>query len=57
MGEGLLLKPHVCVQVDLGRLGRFVTEPESDHAQVHTVAGVDPWPPSAAGCGASPSCQ
>ncbi len=29
---------HVCVKIDLRRLHRLVAEPQSDYAQVHTVA-------------------
>jgi len=37
MGKGLLLEPHIGMQVDLGCFRRFMAEPESDHAQIHTV--------------------
>ena len=38
MSERLFLETHVGVQVDLCGLRRFVAEPQSDHAEVHTVA-------------------
>ena len=35
--KGFLLEAHVGMQVDLGRLYRFVAEPEGDHATVHSA--------------------
>ncbi len=37
MCECAFLELHVGMQINLGCLRRFVTEPESDHAQVHTA--------------------
>jgi len=34
MGEGAFLDPHVGVQVDLGRLGGFMAEPQRDDGEV-----------------------
>ena len=36
MRERAFLELHIGMQVDLGRLRRFVTEPKGDHAQIHS---------------------
>ena len=35
MRERTFLELHVGMQINLGRLCRFVAEPKSDHAQIH----------------------
>ena len=37
MSECSLLELHVSVQVDLGRLGRFMAEPKCDDAEIHAA--------------------
>lgn len=36
MGKGSLFELHIGVEVDLRRFSRFMAEPKSDHAEVHT---------------------
>ncbi len=38
MSEGSLFKLHICMEIDLRRLGRFMAEPKSNHGEIHTVA-------------------
>jgi hypothetical protein len=37
MRECAFLESHIGMQVNLGRLRRFVTEPKSYHAQIHST--------------------
>jgi (p)ppGpp synthase/HD superfamily hydrolase len=37
MCERAFLQLHVGMQIDLGRLRRFVAEPKSNDAQIHTT--------------------
>jgi hypothetical protein len=38
VSESPFLELHVCVQVHLSRFRRFMAEPKSDHAEIHTTA-------------------
>ena len=42
MGEGSLLKLHVRVQIDLGRFHRFMSQPQSNDADIHASPQEEP---------------